>query len=85
MQIKCSFFNFMLFIVYFGKKKLTPALFVNYFCSPKVTTPKAANSESDEGHYYQNPTVSTQLIILSHPVILSQQCSTAVLQKREGT
>ena len=59
--------NVVLFSFYvrlnFGKKNLTPALFVNDFCSPKVTTPlklrppKAANSESNEGRYYRNSTV----------------------------
>ena len=48
----------------FEKKKLTSALFENDFCSPKVTAPlklrppKAANSESNEGHYYRNSTVA---------------------------
>ena len=54
-QVLCSF--------KFREKILTPALFVNDFCSPKVTTPlklrppKAANSESNEGRYYRNSTV----------------------------
>ena len=65
MQTKrCSFFILCSFK--FREKKLTPALFVNDFCSPKVTTPlklrppKAGNSESNEGRYYRNSTVSVQ-------------------------
>ena len=59
---KMMFFNFVVRLN-FGEKKLRPALFVNDFCSPKVTTPlklrppKAANSESNEGRYYRNSTV----------------------------
>ena len=62
MQTKCCSF-FILCSFKFREKKLTPALFVNDFCSPKVTTPlklrppKAGNSESNEGRYYRNSTV----------------------------
>ena len=66
--------NVVLFSFYvrlnFGKKKLTPALFVNNFCSPKVTTalklrpPKAANSKSNEGRYYRNSTVCQHKMLI---------------------
>ena len=66
MQTKCCSF-FILCSFKFREKKLTPALFVNDFCSLKVTTPlklrppKAANSESNEGRYYRNSTVPFSL------------------------
>ena len=47
------FFSFYVVRLNFGKKKLTPALFVKDFCSPKLLRPpKAANSERNEGRYY---------------------------------
>ena len=67
-HVECKQNVFLLLILCYSfkfrkkKKKLTPALFVNDFCSPKVTTPlklqppKAANSESNEGRYYRNST-----------------------------
>ena len=61
MQTKCC--SFLILCCSLKFLKLTPALFVNDFCSPKVMTPlklrppKAANSESKEGRYYRNSTV----------------------------
>ena len=52
MQIKCcSFFNFMLFIVYFGKKKAHASSICKLFLFPKsnnplkVATPKGSNPQ----------------------------------------
>ena len=56
----------MLFIFYFGKKARASSIrkqfvFPESNDPPKVATPKAANSESNEGRYYRNSTVGNRV------------------------